>query len=226
MSSIPEEHRKMALGILFCPAEERVARELQNLPKEDREQVWADMTGNPENTYYRLHAESPEFLYDSIQTLHAVLDTQQLHDPKSQFAYRQAMEQDSLYVDRQKIKFLRTDDFDSSAAALRLIKHFEMKKELFGIDKLGRDIRLEDFSNDDMESLLAGGVQLLPKPDHGGRPVIFTRAANYLYKDHKNMVRLCVHLCLAVYENRHNQTDLCLSVSLFEGCFFLIPFWF
>ena len=117
MSSIPEEHRKIALGILFCPAEERTARELKELPQEDRQQVWADMTGENSNIEYRLNAESPEFLFERIQALHHALETQHNHNHSSSIsisptttnttkrsAYEEAMEQDSAYVDRQKIK--------------------------------------------------------------------------------------------------------------------------
>jgi hypothetical protein len=61
-----EQYKKGILSmianrILFCPAEERTARELQQLPQKEREQVWADMTANPETTFYR--NEPPQRLY-------------------------------------------------------------------------------------------------------------------------------------------------------------------
>jgi hypothetical protein len=189
MTTLAGDHRRIANRILFFPTEERTARELQQLPKEQREQVWADMKGNPENTYYRMHSEDHDFVKERLKSLDEELQSHTHHDG-SAAAYRMAVEQNPDFVDSQKLKFLRADDFDSVAAANRLLSHFQHKLDLFGPTKLGRDIRLDDLNVDDLESLRAGGLQLLPMQDHATRGVVFTRHENYLYKDHKNMVRI------------------------------------
>jgi hypothetical protein len=187
MASLLETHRGIATRILFCPAEERTKRELQRLPRAEREQVWADMTGNQENVDYRMNAERPEFVQERLASLSQELSTLN-HTPKS--GYHRAVQQNPDYVDQERLKFLRADNFDTSAAAVRMMKHFQDKLELFGPDVLGRNILLSDLNADDLESLRAGGIQFLLAQDHATRGVIFTRNLNYQYKDRNNMVRL------------------------------------
>eukprot|EP00980_Cylindrotheca_fusiformis_P027849 scaffold22560_cov135-Cylindrotheca_fusiformis.AAC.60 len=156
MATISSEFQRRAVTrILFCPAEERTARELQELPREDREQVWADMTGDPEATYYRIHHESPEFLSLSLNAVTKNLEG--YHHP-SRASFDRAFQQDCDYVNSQRLKFLRAENFDPAAAASRMIAFFQIKEDLFGADKLSRDILLRDLSADDLESLRAGGI--------------------------------------------------------------------
>lgn len=187
MVDLASDHRQIAQQILFFPTEERTARELEQLPKEAREQVWADMTGHPESIDYRIQAEDPAFLHLRFQDLAKELECRSCK--RDAAAYRMAVQHDADYVNQQKLKFLRADNFESAAAAIRMIAHYQMKMDLFGSENLGRDIRLDDLSPDDLESLRAGGMQLLPLQDHAGRGVLFSRHANYVYKDHKNLVR-------------------------------------
>ena len=186
MTAITDDHQGIASKILFFPTEERTARELQQLPKEERQQVWADMTGDPQNTYYRIHAETPEFIQESLDNFDQAMTS---HTADAN-ALRMAIEQDPVYVKQQRIKFLRADNFSCKDAVNRMVLHYQHKLDLFGADKLGRDIRLDDLSEDDMESLRAGGMQILPMQDHASRGVIFTRQSNYSYKCRENMVSL------------------------------------
>jgi hypothetical protein len=59
----------LAQRILFCPSQERTARELRQLPALEREQVWADMTGNPDQAFYHIHAEDPQLVQESMQQM-------------------------------------------------------------------------------------------------------------------------------------------------------------
>jgi hypothetical protein len=156
MATTPmEQQRRAASRILFCPSEERTVRELQELPSEDREQVWADMTGDPETTYYRIHAENPEFVAQCLAELSKTLEHCS-HPNRSSFD--RACQQNSDYVSSQRLKFMRAENFDPSAAANRMIAYFQRKEELFGTEILSREIRQTDLSADDLESLKAGGM--------------------------------------------------------------------
>lgn len=106
-------------------------------------------------------------------------------------AFLQAMGLAPDYVNSEsmRIKFLRSEMFDPKAAAARIIRHFEEKKNLFGEDKLGRDILLSDLTEDDMESLSCGAAQFLREADKGGRRVCFTRYVSAKYKNPDNVVR-------------------------------------
>ena len=69
--------------------------------------------------------------------------------------------------------FLRSCQFDVKFAALRMVGYFEKKAELFGVDKLAKDITLGDLEEPDRKALEAGGVQVLPSRDRAGRLVTF-----------------------------------------------------
>jgi hypothetical protein len=90
-------------------------------------------------------------------------------------AYKIACKQDKDYVDNPdfKIGFLRAESYDAEKAAHRLLRHFGEKLELFGREKLTRDIYWEDLGDDGRSYLELGGLQLLPRRDRDGRLVVF-----------------------------------------------------
>jgi hypothetical protein len=252
----PEHRSAVQARILFCPSEERTQRELRSLPKDQREQVWADMTGHPETQHYRRTAESPalveaqvRLMTDEIQSLLRLEGTARGgtqppdHDSPSATttmttttsssvhdyqAYREAYRQNPTYVESLKVTFLRAEDFHPRAAAVRMLSYFTMKRDLFvtsgrcPVSVLARDVRHDDLSDDDREALAAGGMQLLPVADHAGRAVVFTRQANYRYREHNNMVRtkptnqnaVCVCVCLC--EREREREIIMFSSSVLQ----------
>ena len=58
------------------------------------------------------------------------------------------------------LKFLRAERFDVPLAAARMALYFQEKESLFGEEKLCRDILLSDLSEDDMQCLKSGYVQV------------------------------------------------------------------
>jgi hypothetical protein len=192
--------------ILFCPTEERTARELHSMDKDQRQQVWADMTGHAATIDYRMRAESPELIADRLASLEQELAAQQVLLAQQKHktvpaaasisgssidgreAYLRAVQQNAAWVQEQKLKFLRAEDFEPVAAAARMIRHFALKEQLFGPNLLGRDLILQDLSAEDRESLQAGGFQFLSQPDHAGRGIFFSRTKNYKYQVRENQV--------------------------------------
>jgi hypothetical protein len=86
--------------------------------------------------------------------------------------------------------FLRCDEFRVKNAAKRMMKHFDMKIELFGVDKLGRDITLNDFDPFDIECLNAGFFQVLPTRDRAGRAILCKVWYHQKYQTKENVVRI------------------------------------
>jgi len=252
----PQHRSALQARILFCPAEERTARELQQLPKEQREQVWADMTGHPETQQYRMTAESPALVQqqvnamtEDIQSLlssstsssvstsssegeashpsndnsndnsnnsHDATTTLSSISTSSFQAYRLARQRNPEYVEAQKIMFLRAEDFNAKAAAVRMLHFFDTLQSLRL--PLGRDIRLSDLDVDDKESLEAGGMQWLPVTDHAGRAIVVTRQANYKYKTHDNMLRAMCYMAQRILKSNENFQRLgIISVSYQVG---------
>ncbi len=97
---------------------------------------------------------------------------------------RLARAQNPEYVHAQRIKFLRADRYDVKLASARMIRFFDMKRELFCDPKyktsntgdtyecLSRDLRLSDFSKEDLELWRKTGfLQLCGMRDRAKRPI-------------------------------------------------------
>jgi len=90
-------------------------------------------------------------------------------------AYRVARKQDETYVTNPNftIGFLRAEHYDVKKAAWRMFRHLKIKRELFGDEKLARDILLDDLGEEGKKYMALGTLQVLPMPDDDGRRVIF-----------------------------------------------------
>ena len=70
--------------------------------------------------------------------------------------------------------FLHVEDGNAKAAALKIVKHFQLKAQLFGSGPvLCRKVILSDLSQHDMLALESGAVQVLPTRDVAGRTIVF-----------------------------------------------------
>lgn len=90
-------------------------------------------------------------------------------------AYKIAREINPEYV-RHPIftkGFIRAEDYDAEKAARRIFKYLRIKLDLFGREKLTRDILLDDLGEDGRAYLESGALQILPKRDASGRRVVF-----------------------------------------------------
>jgi hypothetical protein len=174
-----------ACSIWFKPPEERTARELQQLSKAERERVWADLSGDPSVSKYEIKRDDPMLVSCALEHL-----IQELPKIPNTTALGVAFQVSSDYVANHLflLKFLRAKHFDAAAALKLLSRHFEMKKDLFGENKLGRDVLLSDLNEDDLESLRCGAFQFLSKPDIAGRAVSFSRPLMMKFKNRINMV--------------------------------------
>jgi len=90
-------------------------------------------------------------------------------------AYKVAREQDSTYVTNPNfiISFLRADGYNPGKAAWRMFRHLKIKRDLFGDDKVARDILLDDLGEEGRKYLERGAIQVLTMPDDDGRRVMF-----------------------------------------------------
>jgi hypothetical protein len=86
-------------------------------------------------------------------------------------------QQQGLYgvVDEQTLQslFVQADCGDRQRAARRMGVFFANKLSLFGVDKVGQKITLNDLDEEDHILLQSGYLQFLPERDQSGRPVLF-----------------------------------------------------
>jgi hypothetical protein len=87
--------------------------------------------------------------------------------------YEEAEQIDSSYARNRDLRlmFIRADRYNPLLAAERMVRWFELKKNLFGLEKLCKTITLDDFNEDDMECMNSGYMQLPPFRDMTGRVI-------------------------------------------------------
>lgn len=86
--------------------------------------------------------------------------------------YELALQQSPDFVDRQLLCFLRAKGFNVKRAAAHCLRHFDTKLELFGTEKVGKELELKDLDEVDREALEAGAIQVLRRKDQSGRAII------------------------------------------------------
>ncbi|CAJ1962879.1 unnamed protein product [Cylindrotheca closterium] len=145
-------------------ADSLIASQLAKMSVADREKVYMDVHGIPDDCI----AETPELIDNSLLRLQREINI--LPDKK---AYSIAERINPKYAqDRDfRLAFLRCEKFDCHKAALRLVRHFHMKLDLFGQDKLTKDITQDDLDMDDMECLYISNGRFLNAYDKAGRVI-------------------------------------------------------
>jgi hypothetical protein len=141
-----------------------IAKQMMKLSVEEREKVYMD-----------LHAvkigsiETKEAIDAGLDSLNEEIE--KLHD---KHAYNIAWSVNSKHVENRsfRVAFLRADSFDARKAALRIVRHFQVKLDLFGDDKLVMDIVQDDLDRETMEAMHCGRGQWLDAKDRAGRRII------------------------------------------------------
>lgn len=140
-----------------------IAAELAKLSVEEREQAYLDVHGVIQHI-----DESPEMINKGLAEMENAM--KQLPNRE---AYELATSMDAQYVSDAefRLRFLRTELFDATKAAARFLRHFQIKLDLFGEDKLVMDITQDDLDQDVMDALYSGYGRFLPHHDRAGRLV-------------------------------------------------------
>lgn len=162
-----------------------MAKEMAAMSLMEREVAESEVHGISDN----VEDERPGILDDCL----AEMDLN-LEEMKAGTAYELAEKMSKEYVTSRKLRslFIRADRWNTWEASERMIKFFELKRKLFGDEKLVKDIQLEDLDEDDMDSLRAGHHQLSPHKDSAGRLILVGMIALRKFKTMDNMVRIPV----------------------------------
>eukprot|EP00985_Skeletonema_marinoi_P017738 scaffold9803_cov72-Skeletonema_marinoi.AAC.1 len=134
------------------------AREFARLSSHEQAHVWNDLTGD-EGRRRTFGTDGKEYFTkglfepdDLVGKALKDLDDEIEKLPSDQKgALVKAMQMSKDYVSSNfRLKFLRAEKFDAHLAAERMALHFEEKLELFGEEKLVREIIQSDLDEDDM----------------------------------------------------------------------------
>jgi hypothetical protein len=172
-----------------------VARDMNDLSMKEREQVLHDIHGVAD-----IPNEDPSKMQEKLAELESEIQ-QQSASEKS--AYQQALGISEEYVRGHSfgLKFLRADCYDAPKAAKRMLAFFEQKLEIFGLEKLVKDITLQDLNEDDLEVLKNGHLQLVPQRDRAGRVIFCNVLTHERFKKGINLVSRVKLLLAMSYEN-------------------------
>lgn len=195
-----------AMSILLCPPHEGIAREYHELPPTQQSQVWSDLTGSHAASTLQ-QEESPEMIQQAFRSL---MEQMEKISDSQKAAWNLAMNAYPQYTldPGFLIGFLRAERFDAALAAQRLVLHFQVKQELFGNERLGREILLEDIrqEEDDWDCMQRGFLQILCKRDFSGRQVVFFyKAITGCYRKRENILRVAWYMFNKVAQNPENQ---------------------
>ncbi len=138
--------------------------ELEKLTFDEREQIAFDVHGL---SHHR--QEDPT----DVDTKLAELE-HEIRKIRNRKDYEKAKYLNNDFVSHRgfRLLFLRCDEFDTQVAAQRIVKHFEIKREMFGDKCLARELRMSDLNEADMVALRSGIFHVLPTRDVAGRTVV------------------------------------------------------
>jgi hypothetical protein len=149
-----------------------------------------------EKVYYEQHGvsdvidENPLFVSDRLVDFNTELvNLKERHKKAEAIKLAESISPDYVKDRVLRLKFLRAESFVAKKAADRMIRFFDIKLFLFGKDKLCKDITIKDLDYDDMATLEAGFMQLLPVRDRSGRCVFMLLPSHQTYSIAENMVR-------------------------------------
>lgn len=147
-----------------------LANALQQLDLEERERALNDLHGI--NNYSR--KENPICLKKWLNVME-----ERLNKIKHGTALQLAQTLDFAYVAdiEMRLMFLRSTDYDPIRAAEKMVYFFEVKRECFGVEKLAKDITLEDLEQEDKDIIKSGYLQVLPFKDMSGREIMMIQAS-------------------------------------------------
>ena len=141
-----------------------LAQELNNLSIQERDTILADVHGISQPI-----EETAELVQKALTHLDRELDK-----IKTKLAFSQAKKESPNFVNdvNFRLKFLRAHGFREKDAAACMVSFFEAKLDLFGPNRLTREILLDDLDEEDMDLMKRGGFQILPESDQSNRVVV------------------------------------------------------
>lgn len=140
-----------------------IAKCMNDLTHEDRQQSYLEVHGVPNEL-----EETPSLVEESLARMkHHIAQVAN----KDALELAESMDREYVQDPALLLKFLRGDRFNAPYAAQKFVRHFELKRELFGTSKLVKDIEQSDLNDDDISALYSGYVQWLPLRDITGRTV-------------------------------------------------------
>ena len=162
------------------------AAELARLSIQERDESLYDVHGVSD-----IQEEKAEFVQRCFEDVEEAIS---IMPDMDKMAYLHARDLDEAYVSNAGflLMFLRASSFDIKSAASRIIAFFDTKLDLFGPEKLARDITFDDLDEEDIHCLESGYAQMLPGRDLAGRAIFVLMPTIRKYRTLRNRVSVVV----------------------------------
>mmetsp|Transcript_23993 Transcript_23993/g.36455 ORF Transcript_23993/g.36455 Transcript_23993/m.36455 type:complete len:483 (-) Transcript_23993:124-1572(-) len=194
-----------------------LAREMNELSVNEREQVFDEIHGVAKS-----EEETPDFIAQCLAKMD--LSLSMIPKAKRKALDRALFFKPSIETDAEfKLMFLRTDDYDSHKAAIRMAKYFAEKLLIFGEEKLVKKITLDDLTEEDLKRLNFTGCIVLPNKDQVGRPIWFFDMARIELQDLESVYRCFWYQVMATVEDETAQIKGVCDVAYCPGDLLAIP---
>lgn len=146
--------------------------------------------------------ESALFVKTNLNALKEEIDKIK-HKP----AYDQAMILEPEYTQDPAfcIQFLRAKKFNAKAAATQLVAYLEIKKELFGLHRLCKDIEFSDLDENDKDLLRSGMYPFLKARDNAGRAIFLFINELLNLNSFESWARMFFYMCMSHLKDEEVQ---------------------
>lgn len=188
-----------------------LANELNKLTFHERESINDEIHGiNIDRQYIEESGaveETPGLLFKSLKDMQSDLDI--LRSTASgiagiAWAFNRSQEifeshPDGTYFNNTEFRlmFLRCERFDCKKAAKRLCLYADLMFEAYGDFALGRQPRLSDLDDDDMDYFARGSCMFFPGRDRAGRR-IYMHLGDNSQPSHTSRLRVCAYCIMSM----------------------------
>jgi hypothetical protein len=126
----------------------------------------------------------------------------ELRKIKKKQAYDKATFLSPAHVKDPKLlmRFIRSERYDPVKAAIRMIKYFELKLELFGPDRLVKDITFEDLDSEAQAVIASGRIWFTRHKDRSGRGVCISNLNSEVRATSTFSLVSMILFCVLMYE--------------------------
>ncbi|CAJ1969510.1 unnamed protein product [Cylindrotheca closterium] len=116
-----------------------------------------------------------------------------------------------------RIMFLRGNRYDAKASAKQMLTFFEWKEQLFGREKLVKDITMDDLDEDDRACMRAGYVQI-PGKDRSNRTILLHLPGLRSFKTLMNELRSRYYIWMTILKSEECQLRGAVVLVYAVGC--------
>lgn len=165
-----------------------------------------------------LHGVEEEIIEDAEAIESALRELDEHITRDSSPAYETAKEMDPQYVNARELRlmFLRCNRYDTNAAADQMLQFFDFKQQLFGRERLVKDITIDDLDENDLESLNSGQFRIIGK-DRSNRIILVSLPALRSFREIKSEMRAHYYFKMSLLKSEEAQLKGIVGISYEVG---------